>query len=265
MYSPFLNHRGLILGLFALSFLAAETVQSQTLTGEVNAYDHTDYAGTASHFSLGNARVEGEFLFEGDVVIFCSDIAARSIDRDIDTYPYTLTEDNSPITMGLIEDFDVWSRYSNTQDEAVAQAQAHWLVNNFYESYFVNTPAGETHARQYAFQNALWEIMGDGGTDEGLNFTNGNINRSKFSTGGSSEAPELWAHMNILIDAVNAANVESGYKSQFQIFAALDSRDGYQDYFALASTVEPMLVPEPSSSGLILFSLGLMIARRRRN
>lgn len=259
------RRRGLFLALFAMAALAANQADSQTLTGIVEEFEHTEYAGISSHFSVTDARVDGVSLYDGNVVIFCSDLAARSIDEDGISYPYVFTQENSPLSIGSMDDFHVWSRYSTPQNEAIAQAQAHWLVDNFYESYFVSTPSGETSARQYAFQNVIWEIMGDGGTAAGLDFTTGNINRSKFAPGGSADAPELWAHMNTLVDAINASGVTGDYVSRYQIFAALDSRDGYQDYFALASTPEAMLVPEPSTGALVLLASGLMVSRRRRS
>ena len=59
----------------------------------------------------------------------------------------------------------------------MALSMALWLVDNYYDSYFQH-PGAEASEKQYAFQNVLWEIFGDGGTPEGLDFGTGNINRS---------------------------------------------------------------------------------------
>ncbi|MEM1084447.1 MAG: PEP-CTERM sorting domain-containing protein [Verrucomicrobiota bacterium] len=265
MPTPHRLGRGLLLDLTLLTLATGQTSHAQNLTGSVTAYEHPAYAGVASHFAISNAQANGAFVFEGDVVIFCSDLPARSLDEDISSYPFALTNANSAISIGSIDDFDIWDRYTTPQDEGLAKAQAHWFIDNYYEDYFINPPASEESARQYAFQNVLWEIMADGGTAAGLDFTTGNTNRSRFSPSGSRSAPELWSHMTTLVNAINASGVDSSYEEQFQIYGALDSRDGYQDYFLLAATTEAMAVPEPSTSMLVLAAGTLLAGRRQRH
>jgi len=164
---------------------------------------------------------------------------------------------------GIADQLDVWDRYA-PRDEALATAQAMWLIDSYYVDYFTNPPGAEIDERQSAFQNAIWEIFGDGGTGSALNFSTGNINRSKFGPSGGSSAPELWAHMNILIDGLNSSGVTAAYQPTYEWFTALDARNGYQDYLVLSLDASLMPVPEPASGTLAMLSATLLRARRRR-
>lgn len=236
---------------------------AQTLTGDLTAFDHPEYAGVASHFRISNAEAGGEGIYDGELIMFCSDLAARSLDEDISSYPYQLTSANSSLSLGSLDQFDVWDRYSTSQDEALATAQLHWLVDNFYISHFLAAPSGEESLRQYAFQNVIWEIFGDGATSNGLDLTNGNIRRSKFGPSGSSSSPELWSEMNNLISAVENSGVTAAYEGRYEVFGVLDSRGGYQDYFAISAQPDTFAVPEPAT-GLMLIGCCALLLRRRR-
>lgn len=229
------------------------------LTGELQPVEHLEFAGIASQFLINDARVDGETLYDSQVFIFCSDVAAKSLDEDSLSYPHALTVGNSPLAIGALEDFDVWDRYGTTQDEALAIAQVHWLVDNYYESHFLSPVAGSESLMQYAFQNAIWEIFGDGGTATGLNFSDGNIDRSRFRFSD----PDLWNEMNSLIDAVSVSGVGTSYVSTYNVLGVLDERDGYQDYLALAASPELMAVPEPNTA-ILLGGLAILLIVRRR-
>ncbi len=243
-----------------LAILLGTLASAQDLTGLVEAYEYPQYAGVSSHFSASELQFMGEQVFNGEAFLFCSDLAARSIDEDITSYPYALSPSNSTLTMGSLEVMDVWDRYLTPQDEGVARAEVRWLVDNYFESWFLN-PSSDADARRYAFQNAIWEIFGDGGTSAGLDFETGNIDRSKFGPGGSSSSPLLWGYMNQLIQAVEGSGVDDSYVPVYQFSAALDSRAGYQDYLILAAS-PALMVPEPSAAVFCL--LGSVVALRRR-
>lgn len=249
-----------LLALTAL-VLPGLALHGQMITGTIEAIDHPSYAGIASGFTLSDAREDGDLIYDGEVLIFCSDLAASSFDEDISSYPYDLTAANSPFFVGELTTMDIWARHSTAQDEALALAQVHWLVDNYYESSVLN---GDSTS-QYAFQNVVWEIFGDGGTASGLDFTNGNIIRSKFGPDGSRESPELWATMNSLLAAVENSGVSADYQAQHQILAVHDTRSGYQDYVGLAASPTLMQIPEPSSFSLVGAAGLLLILRRNRD
>ncbi|MCH7225330.1 hypothetical protein [Haloferula sp. A504] len=231
---------------------------AQTITGSIEAIEHPSYAGIASNFRISNARVDGETIYDGEILIFCADLDAISLDEDLSSYPHELSSTNSPLVLGAIENFDIWDRYSKTQDEAYAMAMLHWFVDHHYESAFLN--GDETS--QYAFQNVVWEIFGDGGTANGLNFNTGNIDRSKFSPYGRKEAPELWAAMNAMLDTIENSGVDASYSPKYQLLGIEDVRPDHQDYLALAATLDPMAIPEPGVPSLLGVA-GLFLACRR--
>lgn len=234
--------------------LSALSANAQTVTGTLSAYNHPSYAGVAAHFRIDNLKVNGAEFFDGAGNIFCSDLAATSLDEDSQVYPRQVS-----LTFGNIEDMDIWDRYSTVQNESLAVAQVRWLIDHRYDSHFLS-PKDNVSARQYAFQNVIWEIMGDGGTAAGLDFRTGNINRSKFSN-TSRYGTELWSIMNQLITDVKNSGVDERYAATTKIYAAFDSRSGYQDYIFLANEATP--VPEPSSALLGLVGLSLLFKRRR--
>lgn len=246
-----------------LFFAVVGGAQAQTITGSLTPYSHPQYAAIDSHFLVTGAQIDGQTAYNGSMVIICTDIAAISIDEDPVTYPVTLDGSYPPLTAGVADQLDVWDRYA-PRDEALATAQAMWLIDSYYVDYFTSPPGAETSARQYAFQNALWEIFGDGGTGSPLDYSSGNINRSKFAPSGGSSAPELWTHMNILIDAVNNSGVTADYDPTLEWYTALDARSGYQDYLALSLDASLMHAPEPTSGMLAVLSGALLLGRRRR-
>lgn len=229
------------------------------LTGELQAIDHPTFAGIASHFVINDARVGGETIYDSQVFIFCSDVAASSLDEDSLSYPHTLTEANSPLSIGALDDFDIWDRYSTTQDELLAIAQIHWLVDNYYESHFLNPTPGSEDMLQYALQNVIWEIFADGGTSLGLNFRNGNVTRSQFRFTQRA----LWNEMNRILNAVETSGVTADYVSTYNILGVLDEREGYQDYLALAADPVLMEIPEPDIA-LLAGGFGVLLILRRR-
>lgn len=239
---------------------AIPSLTAQTITGTIQAVEHPSYAGIASNFLLTDARAGGKPIYDGEMLIFCSDLAATSFDENMVSYPHALTEANSPFVLGSLEDLDVWNRYSTVQDEGVAIAMLQWFVDHHYETSFLN--GDETS--QYAFQNVVWEIFGDGGTANGLNFNGGNIKRSKFNAYGSNPSPELWRVMNALLDSVGSSGVTSAYVPQNRLLAIHDVRPGYQDYLGLASTPSLMQIPEPSTALLAGFALLAGCGRRNR-
>lgn len=255
MKRPLLPQPLLVAAFAALSSLSS---RAAVVTGDLRAIDHPQYAGIASQFSIENARADGTQIYDGEIFIFCADLAARSLDEDLSNYPHSLTTGNSNLSIGTLEEFDVWDRYSTQQDESLAIAQIHWLVDNFYESHFTSPTPGSENLSQYALQNVIWEIFGDGGTPEGLSFDDGNIDRSRFQ----SSSPALWSEMNFLLDAVANSGVTGSYVSTYTILGVLDDRDGYQDYLALAATPELMAVPEPGVT-LLGASAALLLLRRR--
>lgn len=244
-----------------LAALAAP-LNAQTITGDLDAFQHPSYASFASHFSISDFAAGGVSMFGGEVVIFCSDVDARSPDEDALTYPYTLTNANSDFSLGTLQQLDVWNTHANPQDEALAIAMALWLVDTHYADYFV-APVADAQERQYAFQNAIWEIFGDGGTSTGLSYSTGNVTRTRFAPGGPNDSPLLWGYMNTLITevtaAVNNSTLDSTYVATNDVRAALDSRPFYQDYLLVAAAP----VPEPATALLILLAT-LPLARRRR-
>ena len=199
--------------------------------------------------------MNGEQFWGGTGNIFCSDLAATSLDEDSSVYPRPVS-----LTFGTIEEMDIWDRYSTSQNEALALAQVRWLVDNHYDSHFLN-PSSNVSEMQYAFQNVVWEIMGDGGTSSGLSFWTGNIVRSKFSD-SDNYGTMLWTIMNDLLDEVRNSGVTESYRATSEIYAAMDSRAGHQDYIFLANEVT--IVPEPNTVFLGLIGLALILRRRVR-
>jgi hypothetical protein len=257
------------LALIGTCTLAGSPAPAQTLSGYLTPIEHPEYATIASQFRLDEARLDGHLLFGGTAYLFCGDYAGRSIDQNISSYPYF----TDTLTLGSLEDMDVWDRYSTPQDEALALSQAHWFIDNFYESQFLN-PVGDANTSQYAFQNVLWEIFGDGGTAAGLDFTTGNIDRSRLARGGRWEAPELWDHMNELLGAVSSSGIDASYVRENEIWAAHDGRPNYQDYLLLAMDLEDMELPPdypgpaiPEPAAALLAALGSLasLRRHRRN
>ena len=260
---PRLHGPAVAFGLLVLAL--AGPLPAQVLTGDLAAFQHPSYASVASHYSISEFAAGGVSMFEGQVVIFCSDLGARSLDEDGLAYPYTLTKGNSDLALGSLQQLDVWTAHSTPQDEALAIAMALWLVDTHYADYFVTPPAAEAHERQYAFQNALWEIFADGGTTAGLDFTTGNVTRTRFGPGGYNDSPLLWSHMNALIDEVTAAaansTLDSSYIPHNDVRAALDSRIGYSDYLLVAA----IPTPEPAAALLALLAALPLALRRRRH
>ncbi len=246
--------------LFTVLGLSCASLCAQTITGTVEAIDHPSYAGIASSFQISNAEADGTLIYDGDLLIFCADLDGTSLDEDIRNYPYQLNAYNSPFELGTLEEFDIWDRYSKTQDEELAISTLHWFVDNYYEDAFLN---GDDTSR-YAFQNVVWEIFGDAGTANGLSFNNGNIDRSKFSEYGPKSSPELWSEMNAMLDAVKDANVTLDYDPRNRILAINDTRAGYQDYIGLAADPRLMQIPEPSVMSMFGAAGILLLTRRRR-
>jgi hypothetical protein len=249
--------------VFSLWLVVSALSHAQTLTGSIEAIDHPSYAGIASQFLVNDTQVDGTSVYNGQMVLFCVDLAGRSIDEEVSRYPLELSSVNSPLVMRDLESFDVWDRYATPQDEGLAIAQLHWLVDNFYESHFLGSEADEE--TQYAFQNVVWEIFADGGTADGLSFTSGNVDRHKFASYGSSSAPRLWSEMNRMLDAVDSSGVTAGYVPVFEVMAIHDERGGYQDYLGLATDAGLMVtaVPEPGMA-MLLGASGLLVLLRRR-
>jgi hypothetical protein len=239
----------------------AGVASGQVITGDLSPIEHPGYAGIASHFDIEDFAANGVSIYGGEVVIFCTDLAARSLDEDQLGFPYSLTPANSMLSVGSPDQLDVWGRYATPQDEAQALGMAMWLIDNFYYDYFV-APSSDASARQYAFQNVLWEIFGDGGTAAGLDFSTGNIIRSRFGPEGSTPEPELWGYMTDLLDAVANAPVGEGYTPNSEVQIALDSRTGYQDYLLLEAS--PVPVPEPGAGLLGVIAVVFGLVRRRR-
>jgi len=253
-----LSHGLIVITGFAVLALA-QALHAQSVTGTIMAIDHNSYAGVASQFRIDSLKVGGETIYNGRGYLFCADIVGKSIDEDPGSYPRTAPN----LTLGTLDQMEIWNRFGNTQDEALARASAYWFIDNFYESEFIN-PADNASARQYAFQNVVWEIFGDAGTSNGLNFSNGNINRAKFSPSGISSNPALWGYMNTYLQAVQNSGVTSGYTSKYEVLVALDPRSSHQDYLLLAANPSLMVVPEPSSAGIAMLGGLLLLARRRR-
>lgn len=249
----FLSSVGLVACASAGLFL--QSANAQSVTGSLNAYNHPSYAGIAAHFRIDDLEVGGSQFFGGTGNIFCSDLDGTSLDEDSQTYPRPVT-----LTFGALEDMDIWDRYSTPQNESLAMAQVRWLIDNRYDSHFLN-PGSDASEKQYALQNVIWEIMGDGGTAAGLDFSTGNIDRSKFSN-SRRYGTTLWTIMNDLLDDVENSGVDETYVATSEIYAALDSRSGYQDYIFLANEVTQ--VPEPNAALLGLLGLALILRRRSR-
>ena len=229
-------------------------VGAQTLQGDLSPYDHPEYAGIASHFQIANATVDGQTAFNGTAIILCSDFQGTSLDEDPDPY-------SSPVSLGFagLDDMDVWNRYSAPQNEGLVKAQVGWLVDNYYQSHFLS-PVNDASARQYAFQNVIWEVFYDGGTAEGLNWSTGRLDRDKFADTGQY-GPELWSYMNQLLDAVDTSGVTASYQSTLPIYSALDSRSGYQDYVLLTADIGYSNIPEPGTALLALLGLPFVLRR----
>ncbi len=247
-----------LLQLAQLSLVLSTGLSAQNITADLYSVPHSTYAGIASQFRLENLQVDGQSVYSGRAYLFCADLPGRSLDEDSKTYPRVI----NTLSVGTMDQMEVWNRFSNAQNQSLAKAQAHWLVDNYYSSYFLN-PQNNSNARQYAFGNMLWEIFGDGGTADGINFSNGNIDRSKFAPGGSSDSPTLWGYMRTLANAVNNSGVDQNYVPTFEIKVALDSRADHQDYLMLAANPNLMTVPEPTVAGLAFIGSLLMVRRRR--
>lgn len=237
----------------------SSTLFAQNISATINKIDHSSYAGIASQFALTDLKVDGKTVYNGSGYLFCADYEGISLDEDGGNYPRIETN----LLVGTMAEMEVWDRFTNSQDESLARANAHWFIDNYYESSFLQ-PVNNASARQYAFQNVLWEIFGDAGTTDGLNFSNGNIDRSKFSPGGSNSNSTLWGYMNSMLDAVRNSNIDTNYQNELEVLVALDSRSSHQDYLMLAANPSLMTVPEPSS--LLLGILGsALLLRRKRN
>jgi len=230
-----------LLPLLPLLLALQAGADAQTITGSLSSFSHPQYALTDAHFLITGAQIDGQSVYNGSMVIICTDLAATSIDEDGLTYPISLTGSYPPISQGVTAQLDVWDRYT-PRDEALASAQAMWLIDTYYVDYFTDAPVAEEDERQLT----------------------GNINRSKFGPSGGSSAPELWDHMNILIDGVNNSGITASYQPTHEWFTALDARTGYQDYIALSLDASLMHTPEPTSGSLALLSGALLLARRRR-
>lgn len=248
----------------AISALAVASLfpqaHSQSVTANMTSINHNSYAGIAAQFHLTNLKAGGQEILGGEGYLFCADLVGRSLDEDSQIYPRT----TSSLTLGTMEQMKIWSRFSNTQNEPLARAMAHWVVDTYYESHFINA-TDNTSERQYAFQNVLWEVFGDAGTADGLDFGTGNINRSKFSPSGSASSPILWSYMSDMLSATKASGVDSNYIPKFELLVALDSRATNQDYLLLAANPSLMTIPESSSTALIAIGLSLAFTRRKRS
>ena len=248
----FLGKPIVILALLWFGLTGALPLPAQTLSGYLTEYAHPAYAGTSSQFRMDDARADGQIYLGGTVNLFCADLPGTSIDSDISSYPHYI----SSFTVGSLSQMTIWSRFSNTQNQALAIAMMRWMVDNYYQTHFLN-PANNEHARRYAFQNVIWEVIGDGGTSAGLSFSTGNINRSKFAPGGSAYDATLWTYMSQMLTAVSSAGVTTAYQPILQVEAALDSRSSYQDYLIVP-------IPEPSVAILLGAAGFLALGRRRR-
>lgn len=256
-----LSTRRLNIAILSLIIAAlSHPTHAQTITASMTAITHNSYAGVAAQFHLTNLKAGGNEILGGEGYLFCADLVGRSLDEDSQTYP-RLT---SNLTLGTMEQMSIWDRFNNTQDEPLARAMAHWAIDTYYESHFLN-PVNNTSARQYAFQNVIWEIFGDGGTSAGLNFSTGNINRSKFGPYGSDSSPTLWSYMTSMLDGVKNSGVTTSYVPKYEVLVALDSRSTYQDYLLLAANTAPTTIPETSSTALIAVGLSMLVIRRKRN
>lgn len=255
-----MNTPRIIIAILSLAFAAISIKsEAQTVTASMTAVTHNSYAGVASQFHLTNLKADGQEILGGEAYLFCADLVGQSLDEDSQTYP-RITSD---LTLGTMEQMEVWSRFSNTQNEPFARATAHWFVDTYYESHFLN-PASDTSARQYAFQNVLWEIFGDAGTSNDLSFYTGNINRMKFSPWGSDYNPTLWSYMTDLLGSVKNSGIDASYLPKYEVLVALDSRSTYQDYLLLAADPSLMTIPETSSSALLALGFSLALVRRRK-
>jgi hypothetical protein len=248
-----------IIAILSLVIAAmSHKTNAQTITASMTSITHNSYAGVAAQFHLTNLKAGGNEILGGEGYLFCADLVGTSLDEDSQTYPRI----TSNLTLGTMEQMKIWSRFSNTQDEPLARAMAHWAIDTYYESHFLS-PVNNASARQYAFQNVIWEIFGDGGTTAGLNFGTGNINRSKFGPTGSSSSPTLWSYMTEMLDGVKNSGVTTSYVPKYEVLVALDSRSTHQDYLLLAAS--PASVPETSSTVLIAIGISLTLVRRKRN
>ena len=247
-----------MLAVICFGMLAVLPLPAQTLSGYLNEYAHTAYAGTSSQFRMEQARLDGQTYMGGTVNLFCGDLPGTSIDQDITSYPHY----HAAFTVGTLNQLAIWSRFSNTQNEALAIAMMRWTVDNFYLSHFLK-PVNDEHARRYAFQNVIWEVLGDGATSAGLSFSTGNINRSKFAPGGSSYNATLWTYMSQMLTAVSSAGVTTAYRPIFQVEAALDARSSYQDYLIIPHEETFLPIPEPSVA-LLFGAAGMFVLGRRR-
>lgn len=247
-----------IVAAFCFGLVAVKSLPAQTLSGYLNEYAHTSYAGTSSQFRMDQAKLDGVTYMGGTVNLFCGDLPGTSIDQDISSYPHYHTS----FTIGTLNQLAIWGRFSNTQNEALAIAMMRWTVDNFYLTHFLK-PSNDEHARRYAFQNVIWEVLGDGGTSAGLSFTTGNINRSKFAPGGSSYNATLWTYMSQMLTAVSSAGVTTAYQPIFRVEAALDARSSYQDYLIIPHEETFLPIPEPSVA-LLFGAAGLLALGRRR-
>lgn len=252
--------KSLVLIATIIAPIFSPMANAQGISGILNAVNHNDYAGVASQFSLESLTVGGETIYNGSGFLFCTDYEGTSLDQDSSEYPRI---ENS-LTIGTMDDLEVWNRYDNIESRAIAIASARWFVDNYYETSFLS-PENNASARQYAFQNVLWEIYADAGSGTGdLDFLSGNFERQKFSPDGRRDSPLLWGYMNDMLDDLRDANVTSDYIPQYEVLVALDERETHQDYLLLAANPELAAVPEPSSSMLILLGSMVILTFRRR-
>jgi len=68
--------------------------------------------------------------------------------------------------------------------------------------------------------------------------------------------------MTTMLAAVQNSGVTTGYKNQYEVLVALDTRSGYQDCLMLAANPSLVVVPEPSS--VPLGRAGVLLTLRRR-
>jgi len=254
---PMNQARATPISLALLCSAFASSIHAQNISATINAINHPTYAGIASGFALTDLKVDGQTIYNGSGYLFCADFEGITLDEDSSVYPRV----ESDLDVGTLEQMEIWNRFGNAQDEPLARAMAHWYVDNYYESSFLQ-PVNDASARQYAFQNVIWEIFGDGGTLEGLNFSTGNINRSRFAPDGANNSPILWGHMNTMLDAVKNSGVDMNYVYTLDFRVALDARQTHQDYLMLAADPALMLVPEPST--FLLGAMGSVLLLRRR-
>jgi len=250
-----------IIVILSLVIAAASLpANAQTITANMTAVTHNSYAGVASQFHLTDLKAGGNTILGGEGYLFCADLVGRSLDEDSKIYPRI----TSNLALGTMQQMTIWDRFGNAQNEPLARAMAHWAIDTYYESHFINTTS-DTSTRQYAFQNVIWEIFGDGGTSAGLDYNTGNVNRGKFGPMGSNSSPALWSYMNTMLNGVKNSGVDVNYVPKLEVLVALDSRSTHQDYLLIAANPSITTIPEPSSTALITLGISLALVRRKRN